>query len=436
MPESIWSQYMNVPVFPKLRGDHKTEVLIIGGGLCGVLCAYFLEQAGVDYLLAEGDVIGGGITCNTTAKITSQHGLIYEQLLRKNGREKAQQYLQANEWAVAKYRELAKEIDCDFEEKNAFVYTLSDRKKVEREVHAVNELGFPAEFVRELPLPFRTEGAICFPGQAQFHPRKFLLQLAQKLNVYEHTFIRELAPGTAQYDGGTITADQMIVTTHFPFLNKHGSYFLKLYQHRSYVMALDGAPDVQGMYLDEAQGGLSFRNYGNLLLVGGGSHRTGHLGGGWQELQEFAAQYYPQASAAYYWATQDCMSLDSIPYIGRYSKHTPGLYVASGFGKWGMTNSMAAAKILSEQVLGSISEWAEVFDPGRSIWKPQLIVNGLEALAGLLTPTIKRCPHMGCALKWNPRENTWDCSCHGSRFEADGTLINNPATGNAHIEKA
>ncbi len=428
--KSVWENYREIPSFPKLEGDKKTDVLIIGGGLCGVLCAYFLEQEGVDYLLAEADRIGRGVTGCTTAKITSQHGLIYEKLLRKYGREKALQYLHANEWALEKYRELAQKTECDFEEKDAFVYTLASRGKIEREVQAVNDLGFPAEFVQNLQLPFQTEGAIRFPNQAQFHPRKFLTQIAQGLKIYEHTYINELAPLTARYDGGTITAEKMIVATHFPFLNRYGGYFLKLYQHRSYVMALQNAQDVGGMYVDEEQGGLSFRNYQDLLLVGGGSHRTGRTGGGWQELQEFAAQYYSGTPAAAYWATQDCMSLDAIPYIGVYSRHTPGLYVASGFEKWGMTTSMAAAHIITEMICGRETGWEAVFDPARSIWESQLLFNALEALGSLLAPTGKRCPHMGCALKWNSQEHTWDCSCHGSRFEADGRLINNPAMGN------
>lgn len=435
MRQSIWERDVEFPSFPKLEGDIKTDVLVIGGGLCGVLCAWFLKQAGVDYVLVEGDAVGRGVTCNTTAKITSQHGLIYEKLLRTQGKEKALQYLDANQWALGKYRELAEETECDFEEKDAFVYTLTDWQKIEREVQALETLGFPAEFVQEVNLPFDTEGAVKFPRQAQFQPRRFLAYISRDLNIYEHTFIQELAPGCARYDGGTITARRMIAATHFPFLNKHGAYFLKLYQHRSYVMALKNVSDVRGMYVDEAQKGMSFRNYKDYLLVGGGSHRTGRKGGGWEELQEFVQEYYGIGKAGYYWATQDCMSLDGIPYIGEYSPNTPGLYVASGFGKWGMTTSMAAAHILTEMICGRETGWEAVFDPSRSIWKPQLFVNTLEALAGLLTPTMKRCPHMGCALKWNPQEHTWDCSCHGSRFEEDGKLINNPAAGDTNVAK-
>ncbi len=226
---------------------------------------------------------------------------------------------------------------------------------------------------------------------------------------------------------GKIRADRFIVTTHFPFINRHGSYFLKLYQRRSYVLALEQAADVGGMYVDEARDGLSFRNYGELLLLGGGGHRTGKKGGGWQELESFAAQAYPEARVKYRWAAQDCMSLDKMPYIGRYAAGTPDLLTATGFQKWGMTTSMAAALLLCDLAQGKANDWSQAFSPSRSMLRPQLLINGLEAVANLLTPTLKRCPHMGCALKWNPRERTWDCPCHGSRFEKEGALIDNPA---------
>lgn len=434
MSQPVWSSGIQMPGFEKLRGAVHTDVLIIGGGLCGVLCAYFLKLAGVDYLLVEGNTIGSGITKNTTAKITSQHRLIYDRLLRTKGRETAAIYLRANEKALAEYRRLSKRIDCDFEDKDSFVYTRSDAGKIEAEAAAANALGFAAEFVSQVPLPFEIKGAVRFPHQAQFHPLKFLAGIAAGLNIHEHTFIRELAPHRAWSDEGEIHAEKIIVATHFPFLNKHGSYFLKLYQERSYVIALENAADVGGMYVDEAARGMSFRNYGDLLLIGGGSSRTGKCRDGYEGLREFATKCYPGAVEKYCWAAQDCMSLDGLPYIGQYSARTPELFVATGFQKWGMTGSMAAAQLLCDQVLGIQNEWSSVFSPSRSMLTPQLMVNGWEAAKNLLTPTVKRCPHLGCALKWNPTEHTWDCPCHGSRFEEDGTLIDNPATGDAKIK--
>lgn len=427
--ESLWEQTWEKPSFPVQDKDLDTDVLIIGGGMAGVLCACLLHRAGVPYLLAEAQTICSGITKNTTAKISSQHGLIYDKLISRFGPEQAKQYLAANEAALQQYREMCRPIDCGFEEKAAYVYSLEDRGKIERERKALEKLGFPAEFADKLPLPFPVAGAVCFPLQAQFHPLQFVSHIARDLHIYEHTRVRELAGTTAVTDHGRIRARKIIVTTHFPFVNKHGSYFLKLYQQRSYVIALKNAPDVGGMYLDEAKTGLSFRNYRDLLLIGGGGHRTGKPGGGWQELRDFARRHYPAAQEVAHWATQDCMSLDGVPYIGRYSAATPDWYVATGFNKWGMTTSMVAAMLLTDLVQGRENPYAEVFSPARSILRPQLAVNGWETMVSLLTPTARRCPHLGCALKWNPQEHTWDCPCHGSRFARDGKLIDNPATG-------
>ena len=267
-----------------------------------------------------------------------------------------------------------------------------------------------------------------FPKQAQFHPLKFLSGIAKGLNICEHTKVLELTGSTAVTNHGHITAKHIIVTTHFPFLNKHGSYFLKLYQHRSYVLGLQHAAPVPAMYADESLTGLSFRMYHDCLLLGGGSHRTGKPGGSFGELEAFVGKNYPNAKQLYRFATQDCMSLDSVPYIGSYSKRTPTLYVATGFNKWGMTSSMVAARLLCDLILEKQTPYKELFSPARSILYPQLFVNAFESTAGLLTPSKKRCPHLGCALKWNTEEHTWDCPCHGSRFQENGQLIDNPAT--------
>lgn len=433
MKKSVWTENVDLPEFEILSGDAKTDVLIIGGGLCGIMCAYYLEQAGVDYILVEGNKIASGITKNTTAKITSQHGLIYAKLLKSGGKEKAQMYLRANQKALAEYEKLCQNIDCDFEKKDAYTYSMTDRGKIEEEVRAVNSLGFNADFVQITQLPFEIKGAIRFKNQAQFNPLKFIAGIAEGLKIYEDTFVRELTPTEVITNKGRIRAKKIIAATHFPFLNKHGSYFVKLYQHRSYVSAFDIAPNLNGMYVDEDKKGMSFRNYKNLLLIGGSGHRTGKQSGAWEDLSGFAREYYPEARLQYQWAAQDCMSLDGVPYIGQYSKNTPEMYVASGFNKWGITSSVVAAMILSDMVQEKKNDFAEVFSPQRSMLKPQLVANGFESTLNLLTPTTKRCPHMGCALKWNKAEHTWDCPCHGSRFESDGTLIDNPSMGDANL---
>lgn len=427
--DSLWKHGLQKEEFDKLDRDINTDVLIIGGGMTGVLCAYMLHRAGVPYVLAEAETIGCKVTGNTTAKITSQHGLIYDKIIKKYGIEKAEQYLAVNELAIDKYREICRNIECDFEQKDSYVYSINNRKNIESEINALRKLGFAAEFADRLPLPFSVAGAVRFPNQAQFNPLKFLYEISKGLNIYEHTRVRELIKTRAVTDGGEICAKKIIVATHFPFINKHGSYFIKMHQHRSYVIALENAQGVGGMYVSESQAGLSFRNYKNLLLLGGGSHRTGKKGGNWEELRSFAKRYYPKAEEKYFWATQDCMSLDSIAYIGPYSAGTNDMYVATGFNKWGMTSAMVSAMILTDLILEKNNDYADVFHPSRSVLHPQLAVNAFESSIGLLTPTVKRCPHLGCALKWNPHEHSWDCPCHGSRFSRDGKLIDNPATG-------
>ena len=426
--DSIWKQTAELPRFAPLEGDLKTDVLVIGGGMAGLLCAYWLDRAGVDYALVEAGRLCGGVTGNTTAKLTFQHGLIYARLLREFGLGRARLYLEANRAALGQYRELCREAGCDFQERDAYVYALTDRRKLDRELEALERLGFPAEFSRTPALPMPTAGAVKFTKQAQFHPLKFAAAIAKGLRIFEGTKVLELAPGRAVTNRGTVTAENIVAATHFPLLNKHGAYFLKLYQARSYVLALENVPEVGGMYVDEGEKGLSFRDYKGFLLLGGGGHRTGKKGGGWRELEDFAKRRYPQAGIAARWAAQDCMTLDGVPYVGRYSRGTKGLYVATGFNKWGMTSSMAAARLLADLLQGKENPWAELFSPSRRVLRPQLAANAWESTMGLLTPTVPRCPHMGCALKYNPQEHSWDCPCHGSRFGEDGELLDNPAT--------
>lgn len=427
--ESIWNDF-DITRFRPLSGDTKTDVLIIGGGMAGLLCAHRLKQAGIACIVAEATQVGRGITKNTTAKVTAQHGLLYHRLIEKFGAETAMLYLQANTAAVSRLRTLANDADCDWQDRKNLIYSISDRSALETELAALQSLHYPAELEENLALPFPTAGAVTFENQGQFHPMKFLNHICEGLLIYENTPVRELTPYCAITDHGRIFADIFIVATHFPFLNKHGSYFMKLYQQRSYVLALENALAPGGMYLAAEENGLSFRHYGDVLLLGGGGHRTGKQGGGWKELEEKAREFYPKSKIIRRWATQDCMTLDKIPYIGQYSRNTPNLFVATGFNKWGMTSSMVAAEVLTNLVQRKPNPYGDIFSPSRSILHGQLGINLLESAKNLLTPTAPRCPHLGCALKWNKQEHSWDCPCHGSRFEENGKLIDNPATGN------
>lgn len=426
--EAIWNRDAHPVSFSPQERDFSTDVLIVGGGIAGLLCTWKLQNAGLDCTLIEADRILNGVTGDTTAKITLTHGLLYHKLIRCFGEDGAKHYLDAQLGAMDEYRRLFSNIDCDSERKASYVYALADRSKIDKEIDSLIRLGVQAEFSDAQELPFRVAGAVCVRDQMQFHPLKFLYAIAKDLSIYESTKVREFLPYRVITNHGSIRFRKLIIATHFPIFNKHGSYPLKLYQHRSYVLALKGAQAIDGMYVDEDSKGLSFRSYGEILLLGGGGHRTGKQGGCWQELETFTRKHYPNAEIVGKWATQDCMTLDSIPYIGPYSANTPDVYVATGFNKWGMTNAMVAANLLCDLITGKANSYAKVFSPSRSILRPQLAVNAFESAAGLLRPTAPRCPHLGCALKYNSAEHSWDCSCHGSRFTEHGKLINNPAT--------
>lgn len=433
--KTVWTKQVDMPRFPKLHGDIKTDVLVIGGGIAGLLCAYALKQAGVDCVLIESNRICGGTTMGTTAKITSQHGLVYHTLSRRLGDEKAKLYWRANEDALGRYRLLANKYPCVFEMKINYIYSKNNIRILETEMNALNRLGIPAEFCENIGLPFPVSGAVSFSNQAQFHPLRFLSQIAGELTIYENTVAKEFKGNIVSTESGSISAEKIIVATHFPILNKHGAYFMKMYQSRSYLMAVNGAGDIGGMYLSADGDALSLRSQDGILLAGCGSHRTGKKSNGWILAENTVREYFPGGEIVCKWAAQDCMTLDGVPYVGQYSPSTPDLYVATGFNKWGMTGAMAAAAVLADLVQGKENPYEELFSPSRSILRPQLFINGVESVSNLLRFTGPRCPHLGCKLKWNPLEHSWDCPCHGSRFSEQGTLLDGPSTADLRTRR-
>lgn len=432
---SIWNNDFERASYKALEGSINTDVLVIGGGLAGLLCAHRLTREGVDCVLVEAGRICGGVSANTTAKITFQHGLIYNKLIKSKGFETAKLYLDAHRKALEEYDRLCRKINCDYGKKDSFVYSCDDRDSLEKETEALLRLGVDAEFCETLELPFETAGGVRVKDQAQFHPLKFAFDISKDIPIYENTKVTEIGAGTVTTERGRIKCKKIIVATHFPILNKHGAYFMKMYQYRSYVLALEGAENVRGMYVDEKDTGLSFRNYGDILLLGGAGHRTGKSGGSYGELEAFSRIHYPNAKAVAKWATQDCITLDGASYIGRYSKVTPNLYVATGFNKWGMTSSMLSSMIISDLILEKENEYAQIFSPARNFLHPQLAINVFESAKGLISFSSPRCSHLGCALKYNRAEHSWDCSCHGSRFSEKGKLINNPANKDIDIKR-
>ncbi|HAT4162236.1 FAD-dependent oxidoreductase [Clostridium perfringens] len=472
--KSVWSESCKFRKREALNKDIKTNVLVIGAGIVGILTAYMLKQKGRDVVLIDAAEIASGNTKNTTAKITSQHDLIYSKLISEFGEEKARQYAKANELAIKKYKEIIedKRIECDFEEKPAYVYSLNEVDVLKEEVEAAKNLGIDAEFVQEANLPFKINGAVKFNNQAQFNPLKFLKGISNELVIYENTRALEIKENLVVTSRGNITANNIVVATHYPIMNAPGYYFMKMHQERSYVLALENTSEIDGMYIDLNKEGYSFRTYNNLLLLGGISHRTGENeeGGSYDELRKVAKRLYPKAKEKYYWSAQDCMTIDGIPYIGRYSSETPNIYVATGFNKWGMTSSMVSAMIISDMILEKENDFSEIFSPRRfdlslsinniandlietaknfiaqKVYIPSSEIEhiknghgGIIEYNGEKVGVYKnkegkeffvstKCTHLGCQLSWNSDELTWDCPCHGSRFDYKGRLIGSPAT--------
>ena len=465
--ESIWQGTVEIPERKKAEGLLEREIIVIGAGMTGILTAYHLQRRGRQVAVLEAGKIAGGQTGRTTAKITSQHGLFYHRLMGNIGFEQAGLYAKANQEAIDAYQRIVAEhgIDCDFQRLPSYLYSTENEEMLKQEAEAAAALGIKADMASVKELPFPTKGAVRFDNQAQFHPLKFIRGIAEELEIYENTPVRKVRGNSIYFDGGEAVAQKIIFATHYPIVNFPGIYFTRQHQERSYVLALAGCGRLEGMYFSADPEGLSFRSAGDILLLGGNSHRTGKntRGGAYAKLGETARRYYAGSQEVCRWSAQDCMPHDDIPFVGRYSYFTGkgkndkasessgetvhgvrDWYVATGYKKWGMSSAMAASLLLADLVTGKENAYEKVFTPQRLHIKAaagNFAIDMAESVKGLskgwLLPWKKkegtgekrwaRCSHLGCRMEWNPDEDSWDCPCHGSRFDGDGNLLDEPA---------
>lgn len=457
--ESIWTKTTDHSSFASVDRSLSVDVAIVGGGLAGILTAYFLKNSGLSVAVLEQGHIGHGKTGHTTAKITSQHGLIYTKLLQQLGRERARQYACTQQKAVSLYRKIIthEAIDCDFTTRNAILYSTIHADKLKKETESALKLGLPASFTLDHELPFSIAGAVKFENQAQFHPLKFLYAVADKISVensachiYEHSQVTKIKDHTlsvrSPHGEFFVQADKIVLTSGFPIKDIPGFYFARQHQEISYLLALDHAQPINDMYYCCDQSGHTFRSYDGLLLFGGLGHRTGQLqpGDAYRRLWNTARQWYPRAACVAHWSNEDAMPHDHVPFIGQFSLWMPHVYVATGFQKWGMTGTMTAAAALSDQILGREDDSYRVYRPQRmslagagpfftdlghsvlhlALQKPFAPKEKQKAIDKGFGPT---CTHLGCTLSWNPADQTWDCPCHGSRYTEYGERIAGPA---------
>ena len=476
-----------------MEKDEKTDVCVIGGGIVGAITSYLLTQKGLNVIILEKDKLCMGVTANSTAKLTSQHGLFYKYLYDEYGADFAKLYLESNENGIKLAEEIIQNenIDCDFEKKDAYVFatTITELEKVKKELNTLNKLGFDAECVEKIEIPAdNVLGAIKFKNQAQFNARKYTLQLFEKTSnlgakIYENSKAEKIEKMGENYSisvgKNEVTAKYVVIATHYPIKNFPGVYFSKIYQDKTYVIAVDigeNKKTIDGMFIQSCEPVISFRtakyNEKELLIVAGSGHKTGQpnskIEDNFINLENYIKKYYPNSKIMFKWSTEDCITLDKIPYIGKFSNLLPNMYVATGFKKWGMSTSHVAGKIITDLILNNKNKYADIYkatrlNPIKNIKElgnmikestNSLVLNklkpintefkdiklgegGIVEIDGEKVGIYKRqdgeifavkpyCGHLGCLISWNNLEKTWDCPCHGSRYDYMGNIITEP----------
>ncbi len=491
-PESLWRASTELPTFPKLAEDIKVDVAIVGAGIAGITTAYLLSKEGLRVALLDAGQILEGTTGHTTAKVTAQHGLIYDELIQHLGEELAAKYYHANNEAIKWLAQTVKELDipCEWKEEDAYLYAEGEQAeaKLIKEFKAYEKLGIPGLWKDTLPIPLHIKGAIQLPGQAQFHPLAYLKRLVESIVkaggvIYENTVVSEKLEGERPFTLSTlhgnhqVTCQHVVSASHFPFTDGGGFYFSRLHAERSYVVAMKPqTPFAGGMYISVDEPIRSLRsaswNGESLVLVGGDSHKTGQgicTYRHYENLEEFGDKLLGMTGIPFRWSAQDLFTLDKVPYIGQITASDEGIYVATGFAKWGMTSGTLSARLITDQIQGRENPYSELFSPSRLHPNPSIknfIVQNAnvakEMLSGKLgivytqandlqkdegavvTHYGKRagayrdsdgelhlvdttCTHLGCEVEWNEGDRSWDCPCHGSRFGYDGNVLEGPA---------
>lgn len=489
-PESYWRDSINLPKFPCLDKDIHVDTVIVGGGITGITSAYLLAKKGVKVAILEADHLLNGTTGHTTAKITAQHDLIYDELITNIGRSKARLYYEANTEALQFIEETVNELqmDCDFSKQDAYMYATTEeyKQKIEKEAQAYEKLGIDGELVDTIPLDIEIKNAVMMRNQAQFHPLKYLSHLVKNITekggfIFEHTTAVNIESGNrptvVTRDGDRVTADHVLVCSHFPFYEGLGFYSTRMYADRSYVLAAKTKKDFPGgLFISADQPTRSLRsvkiNGEDMVLIVGESHKTGqgidtikH----YEALETFGEQTFGIETIKYRWSAQDLTTLDKVPYVGEITPGQSNILIATGYRKWGMSNGTAAALLLSDTVLDKENNFQKLYTPSRFYANPS-IKNFLRENANVAAHLIKgkfemgninpkhlsndegavirvkgerkgayrdvegelhivdtTCTHIGCEVEWNGAERTWDCPCHGSRFTYTGEVVEGPA---------
>jgi len=484
--ESLWLTTAPETSYSPLGGDLAVDVVVLGGGIAGLTAALLLKREGARVAVIEARRVGSGVTGATTAKVSALQSTIYSTILSRKGEDQARVYATASLAAVGLVEQLAREerIDCDLERRAAFTFALTDdeRSSVEEEHEAAVQAGLPVELVEGPDLPFATFGAVRLADQLQFQPVRYVQGLAEAVHgdgshVFETTRatgIDEGPPSVVETTGGIVSADHVVVTTHYPIFDR-GLYFARLTPQRSYCIAARLAQPAElplGMSINAGDTTRSVRSHRDLLIVGGEGHAAGDTDAKverFERLEQFAREHWEVAEVTHRWSAQDPVPYDRLPVIGPYHPLSSRVWVSTGFMKWGLTSATFGAVILADLITGRENAWASTFSPSRvsprsaheiaqlglkfstdlvrdrvkppGAWsrtsvpagEARVVQDGLGKTGvyrdeqGTLHAVSLRCTHLGCLLRFNSAEISWDCPCHGSRFDVDGNVLEGPA---------
>jgi len=486
MRQSYWLEnYKKTPI-PNKRLAKETDILIIGGGMTGISTAYQLKDTGKRITLVEAKELGHGVTGFTTAKVSVLHDTLLSSIYKYHGLKKAMLYLESQIEAANLIEEIIikEKINCDYKKEDAYLYATTNKElnKLNKEYNLLKRLGAGIELVDDIELPIKIKKAIKYKNNASFHPLKYLngivkILLKSGVSIHENSRVMDIDDNGTYFNtefenGDIIKSEIVIVATHYPIMKVMGLYFSKLVQERSYAVAFETKKVIPGMYINICDPIRSYRNINNkTMILGGGSHFAGDEIDidYYNELRDAIKNYDNNAKIINEWSTEDCMPVDYIPFIGQYSWLSPKVYVATGFQKWGMTNSHVAALSISRDILNLDNPYHKLYNPtrcshirsfGNFLGFMGKIIVGM-VLSRLVIPkdakaNIKigsgdvirtegktvavyrksynkylsfkpHCTHLGCNITWNDIDKTWDCKCHGSRFNPDGSVLNEPA---------
>ena len=469
--------------YDALDTDLSTDYLVIGGGITGVTCLYLLTKEGLDAVLIDANQIGCGTSGRNTGKATAQHGLIYSGIEKKYGLEKAKQYYDINTKAIRFIEERSKEFgpDCQFKRLPAYLFTQHDSyvEKLEKEYELYQKIGADCSYEKETPLPINVLGALKMNGQAQFHPKRYVDAMArqavlQKGRIFEHTRVVDFEPGkeciVELENNKKISAKNVIIASHYPCYDGKGFYFARLKAERSYIIGveMESFPEAHMINAEDPTRSFRYIPEEKVLMIAGENHKVGHDDDDYyQMLKDYAGEVFKADRVKYQWSAQDYKPHDDIPYAGYLNSDYKNIYVATGYRKWGLTNSAAAAMLISDLIMEDASEYEELYSHLRvndivslnfvkenadmavqwlggklNMGEPELpeekgvgvIVNVNGKRCGFyrdeednIYMVDTTCPHMSCELKWNSQERSWDCPCHGSRFDYKGNILEGPA---------